>query len=182
MEKKITVKEFVDKYDFRENMMEYTEKYMIPNKYVPYEEKVNSANRIVQSSHYIKTKNSDGKEYKKFHIDSTAKYMLYCLELVRMYSNIEIDFKKSLEQFNMLNSCGALDAITNLISKRELKEFNMILDFVESDLMQNEYEIHSYISNQVERFGELIGKSLPEIIKGLDMNKMSKVIEFIKDK
>lgn len=182
MEKKITVKEFVDKYNTGKSIMDYTEQYMVTDKYVPYEEKVNSASRIVKASHYITTKDNDGKEHKKFHIDSTSKYMLYCLELVRLYTNIEINFKESLDQFNMLNSCGALDTIINLISERELKEFRMILDFVESDLFQNEYEIHSYISEQVERFGELIGKSLPSIIKGLDIDKVSKVIDFIKNK
>ena len=151
-----TVKSFCEKYNganVAQTKTALIEKVMNPH-YIPYEKKITICEMIIESSYYKKSE--DGKT-RKLHINSPAQYMLYCLNLVKHYTNIQVDFNKSLEEFNMLNENGLIDIIVGNISEREHQEFSMILDMVRNDTMQNEYEIHAFISNQVERFGELLG-------------------------
>ena len=179
--KKYTVKEFCKKYN--ETNLEQVKQSLLENAmnshYVPYEMKITICEKIIENSYY--KKNNDG--VKKLHINSPAQYMLYCLWLVKQYTHIEVDLSKSIEEFNMLNECGLLDAIINCISEREIKEFRMILDMVENDVMQNEYETHAFISNQVERFGELFGHivnpaldRISEILENVDEKTVDKII------
>lgn len=165
--KKYTVKDFCKKYNEAKSdeVKEILIKSVMNVHYVPYEMKVTICENIIKSTYY-QTVERNGINIKKLHVNSPAKYMLYCLDLVKQYTHIEIDFKNSLEEFNMLNK-ELLDIIITNISDRELKEFRMILDMVEGDVMQNEYETHTFISNQVERFGELAGVTLKPLFEQL---------------
>lgn len=164
--KKYTVAGFCKEYnDAKSNEV----KEMIINKvmneqYIPYEKKIAFCENIIKSSHYRKDKN----ENKKLHISSTTKYLLYCLEIVRRYTNIEVDLTDVINEFNLLNKYGLIDEIASRISEKELKEFKWILDMVENDMLQNEYEIHAFIGKQVDRFGELTGLLLKPVIEQLN--------------
>lgn len=175
---KYTVESFCEKYNgtnVEQTKKTLIEKVMNPH-YVSYEMKITICEKIIENSYYQNTENN-GIEVKRLHINSPAKYMLYCLWLIKLYTNIEIDFSKSLKEFNLLNESGLLDVILNHIPEREFKEFRMILDMVENDVMQNEYETHAFISNQVERFGELTGRVLEPAL-----NKLGEVLENMDEK
>lgn len=167
--KKITVNEFTKKYNAftSDKLKEDFLKSVIKDTYVPFEKKIAICEKIIESSYYVKDQGTDGVERKKMRVNSPAKYMLYSLNLVDIYTNIEIDFKNSLEEFNVLNGLGYLDFIVDHISEKEIAEFRTILDMVERDTVQNEYEIHSFISNQVERFGRLAGVALMPMLEQL---------------
>lgn len=188
-----SVKEFCKKYNARTNDQiknSLIDDVMNPH-YVSYEMKITICEKIVESSYYT-TSERDGIKTKKFHSNSPVRYMLYCLNLIKCYTYITVDFNNALDEFNLLNKSGLLDILANRISEKESKEFRMILDMVESDIMQNEYETHSFISNQVERFGELLGhiikpaiNSFGEIVKNMDekaIDKMANKITEIKEK
>lgn len=183
--KKYTVEKFCKKYNetnIEQVKQSLLESIMNPH-YVPYEMKITICEKIIENSYY--KKNNDG--VKKLHISSPVQYMLYCLLLVKQYTYIEVDLSKSLEEFNMLNECGLLDVILTVqIPEREIKEFRMILDMVENDVMQNEYETHAFITNQVERFGELfehIAKPaldrLSEVLENMDESTVDKMVNKI---
>lgn len=184
---KYTVEKFCKKYN--ETNIEQTKVALIEKvmnmHYVSYEKKIAICEKIVENSYYkkVKTVEKDGIEVKKLHVNSPVSYMLYCLYLVKEYSNIEVDFSKVLEEFNMLNESELLDIIISNISEKELKEFRMVLDMVESDTIQNEYESHAFISNQVERFGELFGhivspalEKFGESLQNMDEKTIDKMI------
>lgn len=184
MDKKYTVKDFYKKYNSAE--ADKTKEVLIKNvmnaHYVPYENKITICEKIVENSYY-KTIEKNGANIKKLHINSPAQYMLYCLWLVEQYTNIKVDFKNGLEEFNLLNKSELLDIIISNIPERELKEFRMILDMIENDVMQNEYEIHAFISNQVESFGELFGvlvkpaiEQFNEVVKNMDEKTIDKIV------
>ena len=179
---KYTVKDFCKKYN--ETKVEQTKKELISSiinsHYVSYEMKITICEKVIENSYY--KKNND-KKTKRLYINSPAQYMLYCLYLLKEYTYIEIDFSKSLEEFNLLNESELLDVIISNIPERELKEFRMILDMVENDALQNEYETHAFISNQVERFGELIGivlkpaiEQLANALENMDEKTIDKII------
>lgn len=183
---KYTVKDFCKKYN-ETNVVEtknaLIDKIMNPH-YVPYEMKITICEKIIEKSYYKKSKQDN---IEKIHVNSPAKYMLYCLWLVKQYTYIEVDFSNSLEEFNLLNGCEVLDVIFTCIPEREFKEFRMILDMIESDVMQNEYEAHAFISSQVERFGELFGyvtkssmDGLINVLNNIDETTIDKITDKIK--
>lgn len=186
---KYTVKDFCQKYSDSksEQVKETLIKSVMNTHYVSYETKITICEKIIESSYY-KSVEKNGINVKKIHVNSPAKYMLYCLNLIKQYTSIEVNFKKALEEFNMLNKCEVLDVIYNNIPEKELKEFRMILDMIENDTMQNEYETHAFMSNQVERFGELFGSitkpalnRLSEVIESMDDKTIDKMVDKIKN-
>lgn len=183
---KYTVKEFCKKYN-ETNVVEtknaLIDKIMNPH-YVPYEMKITICEKIIEKSYYKKSKQDN---IEKIHVNSPAKYMLYCLWLVKQYTYIEMDFSNSLEEFNLLNEHDLLNNIIKKIPEKEHREFQMILEMIENDTMQNEYEMHAFISNQIERFGELFGHIVKpaldrfsDILENVDESTIDKIVDKLK--
>lgn len=152
----------------------------VKNIQVKYSDKVDRAGIIAKHSYYEKQVGADGVEREVFRQNSAAKYMLYYLTLVDLYTDLEIDFKKSLDTFEKING-SILDTIISYIDDRELKEFQMLLDFACDDLMMNEYEIHGFVRNQVERIGSLIGTILAPVIENIDVKQIEDIIKSIQN-
>lgn len=153
----------------------------IKNEYVPYEKKSDIAKAIANASYWRTEKDSDGNEYKELHIDSVARYMLTCISMFDLYTDIERSKAKGniLDDFNILNENGIFDLLIQNIDERELKEFNMVLDMTCKDIIANEFENHAYITKQVDRFGKLVGSVLSPIISQLDLDKVEEIIKQI---
>lgn len=151
----------------------------ITNTHVSYTDKCDRAELIARSSYYVKEKDENGVEQKRFHQNSAAKYMLYSLAVVDMFTDIDVDFKNSVDFFEKING-EILDYIVLNVNERELKEFRMLMDFACDDLLTNEYENHAFFKEQVERFGKLIGSSIIPIVKDLDNETINNLINTIK--
>ena len=181
--KTYTVEEFCKKYNSmkaNESKMALIQSVMNTN-YVPFEKKITICEMIVNATYYTKAM-KNGIETKKLHINSPSQYMSYYLWIVKEYTHIQVDFAKSLDEFNLLNKNGLLDVVVGYIPESELKEFRMLLDMVSSDVMANEYEPHAFIINQVERFGQLFGAiakpaldSFSTVIANLDEKTIEKM-------
>lgn len=182
--KEYTVAKFCEQYNKSEStkVKELLMKEVIVNDYIDFQKKITICELIIKSSYFNKV-NVGGVEQEKLHVNSPSKYMLYCLNLVNHYTNIKVDFRDSLNEFNMLNKCGVLYEIDKYIPERELKEFKMVLNMVESDVIQNEYEIHSFIGNQINRILDVASaitkpsfNHLKELIESVDVNALNAAI------
>lgn len=148
------------------------------NAHIGYADKVDRVGIIAKNSYHVKEIGTDGVEREVFRQNSAAKYMLYSLTLVDLYTTLEIDFKQSLELFEKING-EILDMIIMSIDERERKEFQMLLDFACDDLLVNEYEPHAFIREQVERFGSLFGTIIAPAIENIDVSKIQEVMNKI---
>lgn len=146
------------------------------NAHIGYADKVDRAGIIAKNSYHAKETGVDGVEREVFRQNSAAKYMLYSLTLVDLYTTLEIDFKQSLEIFEKIN-CEILDMIIMSIDERERKEFQMLLDFACDDLLVNEYEPHAFIREQIERFGGLIYGVIGPIVNGINIDQIMKIVK-----
>lgn len=153
-------------------------KQIMKNNRVSYSDKVDRVGIIAKNSYHVKQKDVDGTEREVFEQNSAAKYMLYSLTLVDLYTTLEIDFKQSLELFEKING-EILDMIIMSIDERERKEFQMLLEFACDDLLVNEYEPHAFIREQVERFASLFGTIIAPVIENIDVSKIENVIKNI---
>ena len=148
------------------------------NAHIGYADKVDRVGIIAKNSYHVKEIGTDGVEREVFRQNSAAKYMLYSLTLVDLYTTLEIDFKQSLELFEKING-EILDMIIMSIDERERKEFQMLLEFACDDLLVNEYEPHAFIREQVERFGSLFGTIIAPAIENIDISKIEEVMSKI---
>lgn len=156
---------------------EYLKSAIKVKPYVGYGAKVFLANTIINT-----TCLKDG----RVHIDSCKKYLLYVFSLIDTYTNIEVDSKNWMLQYDRLDSLGLIEPILALIPEKEIVTFKTILDMKLDDLMTNRYGVHAYIDEQMDRFNNIaseIGKAfspliekLEKQIKSLDENKIENIV------
>ncbi len=149
---------------------------MKPNHHVSYTDKVDRVRMIAETSYHEKQEDINGAERIVFHQNSAVKYMLYSLTLVNLYTNIDVDFKECVDIFEKING-EILDGIISTINERELKEFQMLLEFACDDLLVNEYETHAFISGQVVRFCDMISVVGRPFFDKIDVNRIINLIE-----
>lgn len=161
----IKINEFIKQYKEciadvinKKSEEKFIEKHVFKDKYINFEEKCSICNRILNASHFVKTKIED-KEHKIFVANSPSMYMLYKLELINQYTDIEIEFNegKALESYNALDSLNLIDVIISMIPKTETDKMQEILDMKLDDLYENEHNIIGYIDRKLSALGNLFG-------------------------
>ena len=170
---KITVKEFVEGY----------------NKCVDSLKK-----KYTDENGEIKFRKTDN-----IHVNSFVQYMLFVREVIEKYTNLICsDDTNFMADYDLLKSSGLLDKlmigeivnekeIPPLIPASEISEIRTLIDMHKSDIMQNVYEPHAYISRQVERFGTLANitieplmKLIEQKIQGIPQEDITKVVELVR--
>lgn len=171
------LKEYMNKetQEDKENLI----KEYIHHKYIPYEKKVTMAKAIADNSYWSEETMPDGTTEKILHVDSTAKYMMVGIAIVKLFTDIDLqsDNGTMLDDYNILNEFGIMNLIIQNVDDYDLREFKMILEMVCDDIITNEYENHAYITKQIYRFGNLIGTALAPVVGNLDADRIE---EFIK--
>lgn len=133
----------------------------------------------------------------KIRVNSVAQYIQFCRAVIESYTDLEIDDddKGFIKGYDALKSSGLLDVLMvdsdqkdPLIPISELSEFRTILDMKISDTLKNYSDPHTFIANQVERFGKLANLSLSPIldvlqekIESIPKEDIDKVVEFVKN-
>ena len=166
MDKIITVKEFVDGYkkqtdDVTNKKEKYIKKF-VGNNYVNYATKLSVADQIVQLS---STNQVDGQVNGQIKINSSLRYLLYVFNLIDLYTNITVDFSNILEEYDLLEEQGLVDELIRLMPQREVTSFETILKMVFYDFIQNNYENHAFISNQVQRIVDIFTATTSPLIE-----------------
>lgn len=173
----ITLKSFLKGFDDLQNTDDKNNYVVshVNNVYIPYEQKTQVCLAIADTCFWNLEKDSSGNEVKVFHVDSVAKYMVTCVSVIDLYTDIHRDKKSGgdmLSDFNELNKRGIIDMVIQNIDKREIKEFNMVLEFVCQDVYTNEYENHAFIGKQVVRFADIVGNIISSIMGDVDMDQL----------
>lgn len=178
----MTIRNFVEGYKNRIDVLK--EQYIKDNlkitTYVPFIKKVTYATTLAQSTMM-------DKETGNVKISSESNYLFFVRSIIELYTDLEIENYAFYDEYDLLNESGLLDKIMQTIPEKEIGEFKMLCDIKQKDLITNQYEMHSYISNQVTRFGELIGVTLKPIMEKIseqlenmdekDIDKIAKALE-----
>lgn len=153
------------------------EKLEIKN-YIPHGEKIIIADSIIKNS--CLTENGEIK------IDSCKRFILYIVAIIDSYTNIEIDMKHILDEYDLLNEKGLVEIIIKLLPEKELKDFTSTVQMKYDDFMINSYETHNYISKEIEKIASIFSsacggglESLAKKIEQIDEKKLSKLLNKI---
>lgn len=188
--KNITIKTFCKEYNNRATNTlknQYVSDNLEITPYVPFIKK----DALV--SNLLKTTMID-KETGNVKVNSSAEYLLMTRILIESYTNLTVETDGFFEEYDELKKSGLFDILlvgndqeAPLIPYEEMVEFKHLLALHKQDLLQNKYEIHSFITEQVNRFKTLgeatlaplmdvVSKKLDEIPK----KDLDKVVEMIK--
>ena len=164
VKKTMTVKEFVEKYDAAESDVEKNALLdgIIAREYAPITEKLSLCQAIVKSTNI-----TDG----KVEMNSVALYVSYImLGVINMYTSIEIETKKAMEQYDMLQSRLLIEFITMRL-KNDLNELQTVLNMCRDDFNARYYSTPGIVNRLVDLVQDTVGEVLkqldPESIEGL---------------
>ena len=189
----MTIKEFVKKYDAIATdrlKKDYLKDNLHIKTYLPFIEKDALAQSIIDATmykfeDYIKEDGTIGRrKTNQIQVNSTAQMLLFYRVIIENYTDLEVEAEGFYEEYDVLNESGILFELTadfeehpSLIPAKEISELRGMIDLKQRDVMTNQYDNHAFISNQVERFGTLIGVTLKPVLE-----KISDQIENMDEK
>ena len=167
----MTIKEFTEKYSAiaTDRLNEdYLKDNLHIKTYLPFIEKDALAQSIIDATmykfeDYTKEDGTIGRRRtNQIQINSSAQMLLFYRVIIENYTDLEVETEGFYEEYDVLNESGILFELTadfeghpSLIPAREISELRGMIDLKQRDIMTNQYEIHSYISNQIERITEV---------------------------
>ena len=168
----MTIKGFAEKYNAMATdrlKEDYLNNNLHIKTYLPFLTKVTLADKLAKVT-------TLDKDTGNVNVKSDVNYLLFCRTIIEYYTDLQVETEGFYEEYDLLNESGLLDKIMQMIPEKEINEFKMICDMKKSDLLQNKYENHAFISEQVTRFGELIGTILKPAL-----DKISEQLENLSD-
>lgn len=179
------VDEFLRQYKFASKGSGSKEQFLqerIVKNYIPYVQKIAVCRSVVNACFYqVESRDENGVAVRKtFHIDSPNAYLFFVLSLIKSYTDIEVlnsgdDFAG---QYDALNEKGLIIILIKRIPVSEYEEFKMVYDMIQSDVLKNEYEVTSWISNKLESVGKIIGESIIPVMTnaGISIEDVKKLL------
>lgn len=160
---KITIKNFIDEYNKRDTES-LKEQYIKDNleiiPYVPFIRKDALIGNLLKIT-MIDEKTGNVK------VNSSAEYLLKTRILIENYTNLTVETDGFYEEYDELKKSGLFtilligdDNTAPLIPIEEIAEFNHLLSIKRNDVLTNRYEIHSFITEQADRFKALVEATL----------------------
>lgn len=146
------IREFVEKYNAiaTDRLKEdYLKDNLHIKTYLPFLTKVTLADKLAKVT-------TLDKDTGNVNVKSDVNYLLFCRMIVEQYADLQVDTEGFYEEYDLLNESGLLDKIMQMIPEKEIAEFKMLCDMKKTDIIQNKYEIHSFITEQVGRFTDLL--------------------------
>ena len=164
------IKQFCKEYSNRIDKLksDYLKENLKITTYLPFIKKDALAQNIVNATTYKfeDYTNEDGttgrRRTNQIQVNSTAQMLLFYRVIIENYTDLEVETEGFYEEYDSLNESGVLFELTadfeghpSLIPASEISELRGMVDLKQRDIMTNQYEIHSYISNQIERITEV---------------------------
>ena len=197
------IKEFCENYKNRATdklKKDYLKENLKITTYLPFIKKDALAQNIVNATtykfeDYTKEDGTTGRRRtNQIQVNSTVQMILFYRFIIENYTDLEVETEGFYEEYDALNESGVLFELTadfeghpSLIPAREISELRGMVDLKQRDIMTNQYEIHSYISNQIERITEIGSTVLKPVLDKLatelenmddeKITKLSKALE-----
>ena len=197
-----TVKQFCKEYSNRIDKLkeDYLKENLKITTYLPFIKKDALAQNIVNATtykfeDYTKEDGTNGRRrINKIQVNYNAQMLLCYRGIIENYTDLEVETEGFYEEYDALNESGVLFELTAdfeghpyIIPAKEISELRGMIDLKQRDTMTNQYEIHSYISNQIERITEVGSVVLKPVLDKLatelenmddeKIEKLSKALE-----
>lgn len=142
-------------------------KIMKQNNYVPFVMKDALMTNVVKCTML-------DKETGNIKVNSSAEYLLLIRVFIEQYTYLKVETPGFYEEYDELVKSGLFDLlivgnenVEPLIPRAEIIEFKNLLNLKKNDLMTNQYELHAFITGQVDRFIKLGEATLTPVIDAI---------------
>ena len=194
--KKITLDELYLEYNKRSSNVakeSYLKNTIKIRPYISYVEKDMMAKHIIDVAHYsipqdINIENMTDTELLNLEqipvINHSAQYTLTALTLVKMYTNIDIDFKQGAFQYDKLAETGIINYILENIESSEIEEFKMLINYKYEDFYQKHFSVQSYVDKRINEFLSIVDtfiSMVSDTMKNVDSAELLKVANNVID-
>lgn len=155
----ISINDFIRCYNEKsqDRKQEYIEKHIVV-KYIPYTEKIALCESIIKNTCTVTI---DDKTM--FSSNSPAREMFFKLALIKKYTDIEIDFSKCVEQYDLLEEKEITFEIISLLPEVEIERLNNMLSSMLEDYMMNNRDLVSYIETKIDSL-EILFNEMGELM------------------
>ena len=180
---KITIKKFCEEYNNRVSSLknQYIKNNLVITSYVPFVTKVALIDNLLKIIMI-------DKETGNIKANSISEYLLLTRIFIENYTNLTVETEGFYEEYDELKKSGLFDVLligndttAPLIPYEEIAEFKHLLAIKKADMLQNKYEIHSFITEQVDRFGKLANLTLSPILDAAEEKVKSMTKEDIEE-
>ena len=176
---KISIKKFVEGYLNCATQKE-KDKYIKDNleikQYVSFIFKDTLINQLLKITMF-------DKETGNVKVNSSAEYLLMTRIFVEQYTNLKVETEGFFEEYDELKKSGLFNLLlvgddTNepLIPYEEITEFKYLLSVKKNDVLQNKYDPHNFIAEQIDKFNTL-GESIITPIVDAAKEKLNELSE-----
>lgn len=146
IEEKISVLEFLKKYDVRTSSKikeEYVNSTIKVKEYLGFEIKLALVEQIIKASCYD--------ENGRYKVNSSIRYILYMANLVTNWTNLDMFADQNvITSYNELCKRGIFSDILDKIPEEEVTEFQAIMDMKMADIEREENSIKNVFRSVVE--------------------------------
>ena len=158
------INEFIEEYKQLNNDVDKVNliNSLITTKYVSYATKIADCKRIIDSTSYTNT------EPNMFSMNSPARHMLLNLQLIDRYTDLEIDYNKALEIYDMLDEINAIDYIITSLPDKEVSKYCKIMKMMLKDFKMNERSIIGYLDSKLASL-EIVSEALNKIMEDISV-------------
>ena len=173
----MTVKEFVEGYASAENKRGYVTNNLKVTDYASFNTKVAYAENIV--------KNTCLDESGDYREDSVQLDLMIDWSTLRIYTDLQLDPQKVVEEYDMLSKSGLLNMLIDYISNETHEDsykFTQIVYDKKSDLKNNVYEIHHFIARCIMNLSPLVTPLLEQLGNLLSQVDTDAITDMVKDK
>lgn len=187
---KISIKKFVEGYSkcaTKQLKDQYIKDNLEITTYVPFLTKDALINNLLKISMFDKNTGN-------VQVNSAVEYLLMTRIFVEQYTNLTVETEGFYEEYDELKKSGLFNILligdedaAPLIPYEEIAEFKHLLSIKRNDVLQNKYEIHSFITEKIDRIKDLGEAAINPLINVLDkkFDELSdedkiKIIEFAK--
>ena len=153
--------------------------------YVPFIVKDTLINKLFKISMY-------DKKTKNIKVNSSVEFILYTRMLIEQYTDLTIETEGFFEEYDELKKSGLFTVLfgdfnTNtppLIPIEEIEEFNNLIAMKRKDIITNEYELHAFINERMNRFMDVMKVLQPisdEVFTRLNETETDENVEDFKE-
>lgn len=163
--------QFIDEYKAikeDDKKQEYLQNRIV-NTYVNYQQKLADIENIVDVGNHVTIFDPDdpGKLTTKFKRNSPVMYLLLRRFLIQEYTDIELpeEGETGIEDINLLESEGLMDALIYCIPEIEVARYNDLLSMANNDIYMNERDIASFMESKISAMSFVLNTLLSQLDK-----------------
>lgn len=157
----MNIKDFIDGFLKSKKKANYLVEH-IKDIYIPYEKKMTICDKVVKATTEVQV-DENKKIYKE---DSVTRNLLYSIQLIDLYTDIDGLFENITESYNLLAENKILKILLSSLPRDEIEEFDAILEMTLNDFHENYRTIPSWLSTKFEAI-ELLFHGYEDALKKL---------------